>query len=177
MPVFKAVNKVYQKGSDFRNLVLYAANGKTGGENECGAQGVLLGDADSMYSQMEDVKKYFRKEDNRQALHYVLSFSMEEMKYIGTGEVLEIGYHVAGYFFTGWQTVFWVHDDTDNLHIHFVVNGTSYEDGRAFDMGPAGLQEIKQYVNVLGWHYYMKSLPEEERREIMFKKIGVMAEA
>lgn len=111
MPVLKAVNKVYQKGSDFRNLVLYAANGKTGGENECGAQGVLLGDADSMYSQMEEVKKYFRKEDKRQVLHYVLSFSMEEMKYIGTGEALEIGYRVAGYFFTGWQTVFWVHDD------------------------------------------------------------------
>ena len=177
MPVFKAVNKAYRDGSDFRNLVLYAVNRETGETNVCGAQAVMLGDADSMYGQMEEVKRYFRKEDKRQALHYVLSFSKGEMEYIGIREALEIGYSVAGYFFTGWQTVFGIHTDTDNLHIHFVVNGTSYEDGRAFDIGPAGLQEIKEYVNVLGWHYYMESLPEEERREIMFRKIRAMAEA
>lgn len=73
MPVFKAVSGDYKTGNDLRNLVNYAAMGKDGTQNQCGAQGVFLGEPDSMYRQMEDVKKQFHKEGNRQGMHYVLS--------------------------------------------------------------------------------------------------------
>lgn len=175
MPVFKAVSGDYKTGNDLRNLVNYAAMGKDGTQNQCGAQGVFLGEPDSMYRQMEDVKKQFHKERNRQGMHYVLSFSGEEEKYIGVNEALRIGYAVAD-FFRGWQVVFGIHTDTDNLHIHFVVNCTSYETGKAFDMGPAGLQEVKEYIKAVVWNYYIRSLPEEERRETVCRKAGAMVE-
>lgn len=175
MPVFKAVSGSYWNWKDFRNLVNYAAMGKDGTPNVCGAQGVLLGTPGSMYSQMEDVKKQFRKEKNRKALHYILSFSREEEAYIGVNEALRIGYLVAG-FFLGFQVVFGIHTDTESLHIHFIVNCTSYENGLAFDMGPAKLQELKEYINAAVWEYYLRSLPEEERREIVCRKAGQMVE-
>lgn len=175
MLVFKAVSGDYKTGNDLRNLVNYAAMGKDGTANVCGAQGVLLGEPDGMYRQMEDVKKQFHKERNRQGMHYVLSFSGEEEKYIGVNEALRIGYAVAD-FFRGWQVVFGIHTDTDNLHIHFVVNGTSYETGKAFDMGPAGLQEVKEYIKAVVWNYYVRSLLERERREAVCRKAGTMVE-
>lgn len=175
MPVFKAISGDYRTENDLRNLVNYAAMGKDGTQNQCGAQGVILGEPDFMYRQMEDVKKQFHKERNRQAMHYVLSFSGEEEEYIGVNEALQTGYAVAD-FFRGWQVVFGIHTDTDNLHIHFVVNCTSYETGRAFDMGPAGLQEIKDYIKAVVWNYYVRSLPEGERRETVCRKAGAMVE-
>lgn len=175
MPVFKAVNRDYKTGEDLKNLVCYAVMGKDGAMNVHGAQGILLEEPDFMYRQMEGVKKQFHKERNRQGMHYMLSFSGEEEKYIGVNEALRIGYAVAD-FFQGWQVVFGIHTDTSNLHIHFVVNCTSYETGKAFDMGPAGLQEVKDYIKAVVWNYYIRSLPEEERREAVCRKAGAMVE-
>lgn len=176
MPVLKAVNKPYKTAQDLKNLINYAVKGKEAADGGYGAQGVLKGEAESMYCQMEGVKKYFRKENKRQALHYVLSFSGEEMEYIGIREALEIGYAFAGCCCLGWQVVFGIHTDTDSLHVHFIVNSTSYENGRAFDMGPAGLQEAKEYVKAAVQSYYIRSLPEEERRETVCRKAGAMVE-
>lgn len=171
MPVLKAVNESYQKEEDLKNLVNYAVKGKDGAYNVYGAQGVLIGDAEDMYRQMDEVKKYFRKEGGRQAMHYILSFSREEMGYI-----LWIGYAFAGYCFLGWQAVFGVHTDTGSLHIHFIVNTTSYENGRAYGIGPGGLEEMKQYADVLVWNCYIASLPEEGRREAVLRGIEAVAE-
>lgn len=175
MPVLKAVNEPYRKKEDLKNLVNYAVQRKDGAYNAYGAQGVLMGDAEGMYRQMEGVKKYFRKETGRQAMHYVLSFSREEMEYIGTREALWIGYAFAKYCFPGWQAVFGVHDNTDSLHIHFIVNTTSYENGRAYGMGPGGLEEMKGYEYILVWNCCVAGLPEEERREAVLRKIGTVA--
>lgn len=176
MPVLKAVNKPYQKKEDLENLVNYAVKGKDGAYNVYGAQGVLAGDAGSMYRQMEGVKEYFRKEGGRQAMHYILSFSGEEMGYIGIREALETGYAFAEYCFLGWQVVFGIHADTDSLHIHFIVNTTSYENGRAYGAGPGWLEEMKRYAEVLVWNFYAASLSEEERQEAVLRKIEIVAE-
>ena len=56
------------------------------------------------------------------------------------------------------------------------MNTTSYEDGRAYGIGPGGLEEMKQYAYVLVWNYYIASLPEEECRETVLKKIKTVAE-
>lgn len=56
------------------------------------------------------------------------------------------------------------------------MNTTSYEDGRAYGIGPGGLEEMKQYAYVLVWNCYIASLPEEECRETVLKKIKTVAE-
>ena len=49
------------------------------------------------------------------------------------------------------QAVFGVHGGTDDLYIHFAVTCTSYEDGKAFEMSPLRLREIKHYPEFLVW--------------------------
>ncbi len=173
MPIFKAVNKCDKGERDFRDLVFYSVY-KNGTVNLCGAQAVLMGDAQGMCRQMMDVKKYFHKENSRQALHYVLSFSGEEENYIKPMDALWIGYAVAACF-PKWQVVFGVHEDTDNLHVHFVVNCTSFVDGKAFGMSHAQLREMQEYVDVLTEHCHEMGLPIEERRERLFQRIEGLA--
>lgn len=176
MPVLKAINKPYTGRKDLKNLVNYAVKGKDGTLNAYGAQGVLVGNADGMYCQMEWIKKYFHKERGRQAMHYILSFNEKEMGYIGVGEAQQIGYAFADYCFRGWQVVFGIHTDTDSLHIHFIVNTTSYENGCACGKGQGDLEEMKQYADVLVWNRYAASLPEKKRQEAVLRKVGIVAE-
>lgn len=171
MPVFKAINKHYNTQDDLWNLVNYVI-----ADNHCidkvyGAQGIIKSQTDNMYQQMVYVKKYFRKENGRQALHYVLSFSKEEEHYIGIQEALEIGYKVANYF-CGWQVVFGVHTNTGHLHLHFVVNNTSYENGKSFSIGLRELSQIQAISNNIVECYHEKSMSEEERKEHLFHRFG-----
>lgn len=59
--------------------------------------------------------------------HYILSFdgSVKDPE-----KVYEIGLEIMDEFFSEYQTIFAVHEDTDNLHIHFVFNSVSYVTGK-----------------------------------------------
>jgi len=168
MSVFKAVNGKYNTKGDLKRLLCYAVNPEHCTQNIVGAQGLLLGDGMSMYQQMWKVKEYFHKEDKRQALHYILSFSKEEEKYIEPEEALRIGYEVAHYF-QRWQVVFGVHTNTEHLHIHFVVNCVSYEDGKCISIGIMQLQEIQSYARNRVQQYYLQSLPAEKKMDAIFE--------
>lgn len=173
MPIFKAVNKHYWSERDFENLIHYAVD-KNGSVNLFGARAVLCGKPEDMFRQMMDVKRYFHKEKNRMACHYILSFSKEEAGYITSQEALWTGYRMMEECFPRHQAVFGVHGDTDDLHIHFAVNCTSYEDGKAFEMSPSRLGEMKHYAEFLVWSCRLRSLPEEERKELVFQQAGRM---
>ena len=162
MPVFKAINKHYNTHEDLWNLINYVIADEHCVEKVYGAQGIVKSQTDNMYQQMINVKKYFRKEEGRQALHYVLSFSKDEEEYIGLQEALEIGYRIA-YFFSGWQVLFGVHTNTEHLHIHFVVNNTSYENGKSFSMGIRGLQQGQVIARNAVMNYRLRAMPVEER--------------
>ncbi len=72
------------------------------------------------------------------------------------------------------QAVFGVHGGTDDLYIHFAVTCTSYEDGKAFEMSPSRLREIKHYPEFLVWSCRIRSLLEEERKELVLQQAGRM---
>ena len=61
---------------------------------------------------------------------------------------MEIGYIVAGYF-TGWQIVFGIHTNEEHLHIHFVMNTVSYENGLKFSYGIREFQDIRDRKSVV----------------------------
>lgn len=145
MSVFKIMYNKYGDIQDLKNLVNYAIKPEHCIEGIYGAQGVLKGNSDEMYRQMYEIKNYFNKKNGRQALHFILSFSKEEEKFIGLREALEIGYAVAGYF-AGWQIVFGVHTNENHLHIHFAMNTVSYVNGLKFSIGIGELQKIKKWI-------------------------------
>lgn len=162
MPIFKAVNEKYHTEKDMANLVNYAIRNDKCVEGIYGAQGIMLGTAHEMSGQMKDIRQFYHKNTKRYALQFILSFSREEEKFIGLKEALEIGYLMAECF-QGWQVVFGVHTDTDNLHIHFVINTTSYENGKSISIGIQSLQMLQAAASNIVKNYYAATLPEEER--------------
>lgn len=158
MPILKAINKQYTSNRDLKNLVLYAVRADKCFNQNYGAQGIIKGTAEEMYQQMMIVKRYFRKKSGRQSLHYVLSFDTNESEYIGIQEAMEIGYRLAEYLH-GFQIVFGIHTDTDDLHMHFIINSVSYINGKKINMGPTELQWMKNMVQqmVKGYSLEMKN--------------------
>lgn len=145
MPIFKAINKQYTSNRDLKNLVSYAVRKDKCFNKNYGAQGIIKGTAEEMYQQMMGVKRYFQKTSGRQAMHYMLSFDINENAYIGICEAMEIGYRFAEYL-QGFQVVFGIHTDTDDLHMHFIINSVSYINGKKINMGPMELQWMKNMV-------------------------------
>lgn len=136
-------NDPYKKERDLRNVIAY-----TFGEHcKCGlygAQGLLVDTADSMYANIMEEKREFTKDSGRMAIHIIVSFDQDMMKYISPEVALHIGYDICAECFSGFQIIFGVHDNTDNLHIHFVVNTVSYYTGNKFSKSIYDLQKINK---------------------------------
>ena len=131
MLIVQVRNEPYHKEQDLRNLIKYII----GSHCICGlygAQGLLVGTADEMYADIMDEKKEFSKDGGRMAVHMIVSFDKDMMEYVGPKTALQIGYDICAACFPGFQVIFGIHDNTDNLHIHFAVNTVSYYTGKKF---------------------------------------------
>lgn len=60
--------------------------------------------------------------------HFVLSFSKREVSDPKVAQ--KIGQQVSNYLGRKYQTVFAVHENTDNLHIHLVMNAVAHDGTR-----------------------------------------------
>lgn len=75
---------------------------------------------------MQSVKDLYCSNEKSKLLHCMLS--LPEQYVISEWDMYEIAYSIASYF-KGHQVVFGVHTNTKCLHVHFLVNTVSYEDG------------------------------------------------
>lgn len=85
--------------------------------------------------------------------HYMLSFpdTIKDPK-----EVYKVGLEVMNKFFDGYQTIFAVHEDTDNLHIHFVFNSVSYLTGKKWCLNFKEFYQLKQDMEYTANSYFIK---------------------
>ncbi len=88
-----------------------------------------------MIYQFNAVKNAFYKsqENHRQVRHFILSF--DEKDTVTPYEAYLIAHEVASYYSNQFQIVYGVHENTENLHIHFILNTVSYVDGHLFTEG------------------------------------------
>ncbi len=54
-----------------------------------------------------------------------------------------LGWQIAAYYAHRYQIVFGVHENTENLHIHFVFNTVSFVDGLKYN----NMDKLNAYVN------------------------------
>lgn len=73
----------------------------------------------------------FGKDKGKRVRHSVMSFSEDEA--VTADEVFEYAKRCAEFYADRFQIAFAVHGNTDNAHAHFVMNMTSYVDGRRYD--------------------------------------------
>ena len=93
---------------------------------DCGSYAAL--------EQMLFVKQAFHKTDALQLKHFFITFADNEMDLTDFDELLRLGLAV-GQCFKEYQMVYGVHLDGSHVHMHFVMNTTSFVDGYQYSGG------------------------------------------
>lgn len=96
------------------------------------------------------VKEYYHKTPKRMMRHFVVSFENKVSAY----DAYILGYQIAAYYSGRYQIVFGVHEDTDNVHIHFAFNTVSFVDGLKYSGDACDLSRLKVYVNEVFEAYF-----------------------
>ncbi len=102
-------------------------------------------DPKQAYDQMRLVKEAYHKTEGVQLKHFLLTFSHEEMMHLDFKDLLELGFQV-GKVLERYQIVYCIHLDSDYIHMHFVMNTVSFEDGKKYSNGLVGFQRIKDFL-------------------------------
>ena len=80
--------------------------------------------------EMEETAMEFGKEDGKKVRHSVLSFSEDE--HITPEQANRFANEIVKYYAQEHQVVYAVHANTDDVHIHFVMNHISCADGHRY---------------------------------------------
>lgn len=102
-------------------------------------------DPEQAYDQMRLVKEAYHKTEGVQLKHFLLTFSHEEMVHLDFKDLLELGFQV-GKILERYQIVYCIHLDSDYIHMHFVMNTVSFEDGKKYSDGLVGFQRVKDFL-------------------------------
>lgn len=108
---------------------------------------VLLVSPEAIAEQFQTVRQVFHKENGRLMRHFIVSFAEDEP--VDARVAAKFGLIIARYYAPKYQIVFAVHEDTENIHIHFILNTVSFVDGHKFNEGPAELRAFIDYLNRL----------------------------
>lgn len=93
--------------------------------------------ADTAEDDFEQIRSAYDKKDGRQVLHFTLSFDPKELNPACLSDqqkALAMGVEMAQTISTKNQSVCYVHNDQEHLHVHIVMNAVSMKDGSKFQM-------------------------------------------
>lgn len=97
--------------------------------------------------EMEKVKSIWMQKQGVQLFHFILSFSKAESdRFVNPNEARYIAYEICEYFADKYQIIFGIHPST-NLHIHFVINSVSFQDGIRFVSNNTSLYALKEHIS------------------------------
>ncbi len=92
-----------------------------------------VSDVSKAVDEMMLVKEFYGKTDGRVAMHGIISLDAEESQIKNAGKLMLLVDDLMQELFPEHQVVYAVHTNTDNLHIHFVVNTVGL-DGKKIHM-------------------------------------------
>ena len=104
-----------------------------------------VGITEDIVGSMNEVAEKFGKTNGVQLRHFIIAFDPDEIA--EPSEAYEIGCQIACFLGQQYQLVFAVHEDTPNLHIHFMLNSISYRDGHRYS---GTKKEYYCLINYLG---------------------------
>lgn len=122
--------------------------------------------------EMMQVKEFYGKLDGRVAMHGIVSLSEEESDKENAGRLMLLLNDFMEKLFPEHQVVYAVHTNTENLHIHFVVNTVGL-DGKKIHMDRSFMKKIfEPTLNQLAEKYGFT--PNDKwRREPVADKIPI----
>lgn len=129
MAVYKVVNQAgqYRDPDAVQDVINYITS-----ESKVSSDGIICGavSPENAAAEMNHVIESYHKKSGPRIRHSVLSFSPEEP--ITPRQVKKVAKECVQYYKDDYQIVSAVHEDRDHLHIHFVMNTTSYCTGRKY---------------------------------------------
>lgn len=137
----------YKNESAISNLVKYILRVAKGGNEICiryaGVRNIRIGDGSpkDIIRGIKAWQEYVGKTSGRRMYHYVLSFAGQPDAKV----VDNIARMVMNYFFVGVQVVYAVHEDTNNIHIHFAL-GAVMVNGKKINYRKAYYYELKKEI-------------------------------
>ena len=109
-----------------QNVISYALRKSkaefTGG---CAVYPVSINNADK---QFQIIKEKYNKTEGRKIFHMCLSY--KDDKEITKDKVLSDAKKVSDKIGEEFQNIYGLHEDTDNLHVHFAINSVNYKTGK-----------------------------------------------
>ena len=95
--------------------------------------------------EMKENSEKFGKSTGVQVRHFIIGFENYEVR--DTEMVYSIGKRICDYLGNQFQTVFGVHEDTGQLHLHFAMNSISYIDGHRYYGTRKEFYDMKGHIN------------------------------
>ena len=96
---------------------------------------------ETAYMQMQFVKRVFYQTDSLQLKHFFITYSHEEAIYIDFDEMMLTAFETAK-LFREHQMVYGLHLDGSHVHVHIVMNTTSFIDGHQYSDGLSGFMKV-----------------------------------
>lgn len=129
-------------------------------------------DFDNATNEMMQVKEFYGKLGGRVATHGIISLDREESDPKNAGKLMLLLNDFMAELFPEHQVVYAVHTNTENLHIHFVINTVGL-DGKKIHMDRSFMKKIfEPTLNKLAEHY--EFTPNEKwRREVVVDKVPI----
>lgn len=140
--IIEVVNKGYNTQSDLENLITYALEDK---------HPLRLYYYDNFfvgtitaYEEMIKVQNCYGKTENRLARHFIVSF--DDIFCIDAETAVKLAYKIAHLYSSRYQIVFAVHDDTEHIHVHFILSTVNFVEEIKFIDNPIELSKFKGCV-------------------------------
>lgn len=102
--------------------------------------------------QMQLVKQVFYQTDALQLKHFFITYSHEEAMFIEFDEMMQTAFEVAQ-LFGEYQMVYGLHLDGSHVHVHIVMNTTSFMDGHQYSDGLSGFMRVCSMLKKKYPHY------------------------
>lgn len=144
MAVYTVVNKAgqYRDPDAAQDVISYITS-----ESKVSPDGIICGavSLEDAAAAMNHVTKIHHKEFGPRLRHSVLSFSHDEP--VTPRQVKKIARECVHYYEDDYQIIAAVHEDRDHLHIHFVMNTTSYRTGKKYRGNKTDFYRFNSHMN------------------------------
>ena len=141
----KMVNKKYKDSYAIENLIKYTVTDKKR-KKDCryrGGHGAYYMNAKKAAEQFRIVQRYYKKQTGKRVHHMIISFeegiddlyAMDSLAKIIVYDILR-----------EYQSVYAIHEDTDNLHIHIVWNAVNFVTGKKWHISKSEFSKLKKDI-------------------------------
>lgn len=139
----------YRNKDAIHNVIHYINDSSKLIHNIKGALGCNYNSSQSITKDMLAVQSCFNNKKGKRINHFTVCFSPTEEEILQIDDYLTIGYKIASFFPDEYQIFFALHENTDNMHIHFAMNPVSFVTGKKFHWQKKDSYMLKSYIHTI----------------------------